>query len=536
MANARIKISSDSIVETVVDAIWSGEFTHKKERDRVWYSHEMKSALVLTGSDFHLINDLANACERVSVEVELFCGGEWVAYPWTGYFTKFDTSRDFGGIQFSQCRMEIKVRTDDTYDCIQREWEDDISIFSASAVIQTRPFKGTYEILGTCYFCSGTPDPTPCDDLGVSGVACLEYSSSNLSDDCPSGQYQVIFTYHRVIGVGTPSTPPTYGTGWTYLSGSNWWRCPDEDEIAIGVLKYGRRFDDTLEYLVAQTGCGLTVRSHFFGINATHAAAPSNDAYTYATANYQNMTIHQKSDVKRPDATNASFVPPTSSAVWKMRLKDLLEDLRIIFNVWWKVDGTDLILEHISYFGASAGANYSAKPMRLSLEYDQDTPRKEIFKWSDPDVSALFRGFPIEYDCGNGSKEYNVKLFTTDLPFIRDETTQEAVKDDGYVLICNQIIGGEYIIIDLNYPLRFQNIHDKLYRHNRPFGSGTLNQNPVTFLSTEKIQKQPEFSVGMCCDEAFDPTKYITTALGQGGVDSVTRNLKKDRAEFQLNY
>jgi len=535
LAQVRVKISSDAITETVITPIWSGEFSHKRERDRVWHSHEMKD-IVLTGADFHLINDLANACEQVAVTVEVFCGGEWVAYPWSGYFTKFDTKRDFGGINHAQCRMEAKVRTDDLYDCIQREWEDEIGIYSASSVIQVKPFKGTYEILGTCTFCSGTPDPDPCDDLGVSGEACLEYSSSNLSDDCPSGQYQVIFSYHRIVGVGTPTVPPTYGTGWTYLSGNNWWRCPDETEIAIGVLRYGRRFDDTFEYLVAQTGCGLTLKSHFFGINATHASAPSNAAYTFATSNLQDMTVHQKSDVKRPDASNASFVPPTSSAVWKMKLKDLLEDLRIMFSVYWKIDGTDLIVEHISYFADAAGSDYTEKPMTLSLEYNQDTPRKESFKWSDPDVSALFKGQPITYDCGNGDKEYQVKLFTTDVPFITNEANQEAVRDDGYVLICNEIIGGEYIIIDLNYPLRWSALHTNLHKHNRPFGSGTMNGEATTFTTVEKIQKQPAFTVGMCCDEVFDPSKYITTALGNGQVESATRNLKKDRCEFNLNY
>jgi len=541
LARARIKISSATITETVVSAIWTGEFEHKRERERVWHQHDMKGDLVLTGADFNLVNDLANTCERVAVTVEVLCNGVWTAYPWTGYFTKFDTKRDFGGITVPQCRMEVKVRTDDLYDCIQREWGEEINIYSATAVVQTKGLAGTYEILGTCQFCTGDPDPDPCDDLTVSDEACLEYQGINENAACPSGQYMVVFSYHRVVGVGTPTTPPPYGTGWTYLSGNNWWRCPSDDgEVQIGVLKYGRLFNPILEYMVAQTGCGLTVRSHFFNINATHAAPPSNAAYTYATANYQKMTLHQKSDVKRPDATNASFVPPTSSAVWKMKLKDLLEDLRIMFNVWWKIDGTDIIIEHISYFREFVGADYSDKPMKLQLDYDRDTPKKEVFKWSDSDVSGFFRGFPILYDCGEGIKEYQVKLFTTDLAFIREEANQEAIRDDGYVLICNEIINTEYIVIlenDIpNGPLRFFNIHDKLYRHNRPFPSGTMNGEAVTFDSTEKIQKQPAFTVGMCCDDVFNPTDLITTLLGDGAVNHATRNLLKDRIEIELNY
>lgn len=536
MARARVKISSTSITDTVVNAVWSGEFSFKIERDRVYHQHDMKGELVLTGADFNLINDLTNTCEKVTVIVEVYCGGEWVAYPWTGYFTKFDTKRDFGGIQYPQCRLEAKVRTDDLYDCIQREWDDDINIFSASSVIITKPFKGTYEILGTCQFCTGDPDPDACDDLGVSGAACLEYQGTNENGDCPSGQYMVVFAYHRIVGQGSPSVPPTYGTGWTHLTGDDWWRCPSDDEISVGVLKYGRRFDATLEYMVSQMGCGLTVRSHFFGINATHAAPPDNDAYTQAVAKYQNMTIHQKSDVKRADATNASFVPSTSSAVWKMRLKDLLNDLQIMYNVYWKIDGADLILEHISYFESTAGADYSETKMRLQLDYDADTPKREVFKWSDPDVSSNFRGFPIVYDCGNGDLQRQVKLFTTDLPFVRQESNQEAVSDENYVIIANEIIADEYIIIDNNSPHRFQVLHDKLHRHYRPFPTGTMNGEAATFLSTQKIQKQPSFTVGLCCDDTFDPTKYITTQLGNGSVREATRNLLKDRLELNLNY
>ncbi len=497
----------------------------------------MAGELVLTGAGFNLVNDLTNTCERITVTVEVLCGGTWEPYPWTGYFTKFDTKRDFGGINYAQCRMEVKVKTDDLYDCVQREWEDEINIYSSSSVISTKSLKGTYEILGPCQFCSLTPIVPPCDDYSVSGESCLEFQSATQNtDNCNPGEFYILCSYHRVVGVGTPTVPPTYGTGWTHLSGNDWWRCPDDNEISLGVLKYGRRFDATLEYMVAQTGCGLTVRSHFFGINATHAAPPSNTPYTYATANFQDMTVHQKSDVKRPDAADASFVPPTSSAVWKMKLKVLLEDMNTMFNVWWKIDGSDLIIEHISYFQSAAGADYSTKPMKLQLDYDADTPKREIFKWSDPNVSSQFQGTPIIYDCGNGDKERRVSLFTTDLPFIREEANQEAISDENFVLIANEVIGGEYIIINSNDPLRWFNLHDKLYRHNRPYPSGTMNGEVVTFDSTEKNQKQPAFTVGRCCDVVFDPTKYITTKLGQGDVREATINLFKDRLELELKY
>jgi len=205
-------------------------------------------------------------------------------------------------------------------------------------------------------------------------------------------------------------------------------------------------------------------------------------------------------------------------------------------QLFYKIDGTDLILEHISYFDSSAGADYTATPMKLALEYDAETPKRELFKFCDPDVSPLFAGFPITYNCGNGDKERRMKLFNFDVPFIVDPLNQDKVSDDQFVLICNKIIEGEYIIIDKNYPLRWYNIHANLFMHYRPFISGTMNDEATTFLSTQKMQKQPEFEVGLCCDEDFDATKYITTRLGQGRIMNSVENIKKDKLTLQLNY
>lgn len=530
MSKTRIKISSASIEETEIFPIWSGEFSWSIVRERVYYAHELKGDPVLRGDDFTLINDLENPCEKILLIVERYCGEDWVEY-WRGSFTKFDTNRDFGGIKVPQCVLQAKIKPENAYTCLFEEWEDEVNFFSASAVIPTRSMAGTYQLLGPCKFCSSNPDPDPCDDLGVSGEACLEYSNINFSTECPPGQYQVVISYHRTIGVGTPTEPPPYDTGWTYLSGNNWWKCPEDDKVSIGVLGNGRRFDDTLEYLLLQTGCGLTLRSHFFGINATHDDPPDNVAYDHALVSYRDITIHQKSDVKRPASAN-----PSLSQVWKMKLKDVLTDLQTMFNVFFKIEGSDLILEHISYFGESAGADYTDKPMKLSLEYEAETPKREFFKWSDPDVSPGFAGFPITYDCGNGDKEHRVQLFTTDVLFVNNIINQDKVSDDNFVLICNKVVGGQYVIIDLNDPLSWVTLHNRLHKYYRPFISGTMNQEATTFLSTQKIQKQPEFTVGLCCDEAFDPTQYITTQLGQGRIKEAIENIKKDTLQLQLNY
>lgn len=530
MAQVRVKISSATIAETVVSAVWDGIISHKLERDRIYHLRNLKNEITLTGDDFTLVNALTDDCERITVTVETFCGGAWVAHPWQGYFTKFDCKFDF-----FRCTLSAKVKTDDLYDCLAGEWKDDINIFTGTgAVIITRAFAGTYEGgKGCCQYCSPTYTLAPCNDFSLTTYCAEPVIVTQPTSGYCAGQYKVVTCYQRVVGVGTPTTPPPYGDpgDWTHLTGNDWWRCPDFAEIAVGVLRYGRRFDAVLEYLVSQTGCGLTVRSHFFGINATHSLPPSNDAYTYATDNYQNLTVHQKSDVKRPDSTN-----PSLSFVWNMKLKDLLDDLQTMFNVFWKISGTDLVIEHISYFVSDPGGDYSTRTVPEVWEYDADVPKREKFYWSDKECSTVFEGDPIEYDCGNNTVERTVSLFSTDVAFIRNTANQDKISDENYVLISNKLDGSDYWVNDFNRPLGWQNLHDKLHRHYRPFASGTLNGSPVTFTSTQKIKKQPAFTVPNCCDSAFDPGPYIITALGNGQVQEASENLKKEAVTVQLNY
>ncbi|MCB0541899.1 MAG: hypothetical protein KDC70_00190 [Saprospiraceae bacterium] len=530
MSQVRIKISSSNITETVVDAVWDGRITHKLERDRIYHLSSLKSEITLYGDDFTLVEGLADDCERISVVVEVFCGGSWVEHSWSGYFTKFDCKFDY-----VRCSLTAKVKTDDLYDCLLKEWNDEINIYSGTgSTIVTRAFAGTYIAgQGCCKYCSPSFTLAPCNDFSLTDYCAQPVVVTQPSSGYCAGQYLVTTCYHRVLGVGTPTTPPPYGDpgDWTYISGNDWWRCPDFSEITVGVLQYGRRFDAVLEYLVAQTGCGLTVRSHFFGINATHAAAPSNDAYTYADEHYQDLTVHQKSDVKRPDSTN-----PSLSFIWDMKLKDLLADLQTIFNVFWKIDGTSLIIEHVSYFGQTAGGDYSTRKMPRTLEYDSEAPNKEVFVWSDRQCSTVFEGDPIEYDCGNGEVERRVTLFSTDVGFIRSEQNHDIISDENFVLVSNKLDGSDYWVSNFNRALGWQNLHDNLHRHYRPFTSGSLNGSSETFLSTQAIKKQPSFTVPNCCDSGFDPGDYVTTPLGNGTVQEATENLKQDTVELQLNY
>ena len=505
--------------------------------------HEPTNDISLKGADFDLVNDLTDECEKITITAERLCGGTWATY-WQGFFAKFNCRFDYGGIKVRQCLLEAKLTKEDKFDCLLKNWQSDVNIYSASVEISVKPFVGTYEVYAgaECNYCSGDSPPVICDT--IDDTWCLESQVAvsqnyyNGTWPCGLGDFYITQMYHRITGTGTPTTPPPFDSGWVHLSGSTWWRCPGSLETStqiVAPMTHGRRFNDILEFVIDELDCGLTVRSHFFGINATHAAAPSNIAYDYATAWFQDLTIHRKSDVKRPQATN-----PAAESVWIIKAKDLLDDFKKVFNVYWKINGDDLIIEHISYFEGTAGADYSDSPMPLQLKFEDDTPKKELFYWQDKNIPGFFKAQPIVYDCGSGEREFQSALFSTDVKSIQDEAYQEAVQDAGWVLISCVISGGQYYANSLddhlNGAFRWENLHTNLHKHNRPFGSGLMNGAATDFLTVQKLKQQPEFAVGLCCDEAFDPTEYITTLLGQGQIQTAVENVLQDTIELNLNY
>jgi len=528
----RFSISSTSISSQSVTPIWKGDIGWRRDKDSVFYEKELKSELVFVGADYQLITAVVSACEKITVTIEVLCGTSWTV-EYQGAFTKFDGKEDK-----DKCAFRVTPKITDTLKCLCSEWEDETEIYAGTgAVITTKAFGGTYEAgHGISQCCRTVYDPSPCDQFNSLATGWCHEETTVTQQPSNAGfcanQFLAVSSYHRVTDTGTPTTPPTHGTGWTLLSGSTWWRCPTFSEIKIGVLKYGRRLDQVLQKMVNSTGCGLTLRSHFFAINNTHAAAPTNTPYTYAADNLRNITVHQKSDVKRPYDSNAAF-----SWVWKMKLKDLLDDLRTIFNLYWKIEGSSLILEHISYFAALSGADFTAAQMKKQLEGDIDTPEKETFVWADADAYPTFQGQVITYDCGSGSKEYRVNLFSTDLQFIRDEANAARIADAGFCLVANSIDGGgNYWVKEANYALSWQYLHENLHRHNRPFGAGKMNGTATTFASAQTNRKQESFTVPNCCTDNFDPAKTVTTALGQGQVVTATKNLYKDTLTLELAY
>lgn len=516
MSVHRIKVESVSIVATIVTPTWDGAVEYSLERDSVFFRAKI-GEFKFQGDDYTLIKE-APDCELIGIYLEEKCGITW-SEVWRGSFTTYDVS-----FNLNKCTAKVTPKTTDEYQCLFDNWETDI-VVGAGTAITVRPFPGIYEVGECCYTCSDTVLDLDLPVCPVPADWCFAetWQTAGSSLVCGEPGFDEYSTcFHRIVGIGTPTVEPPYSTGWTYLSGNDWWRCPVTGEIEAPLFDNGRWFNDVLEYMVLQTGCGLTVRSHFFGINATHAAAPTNDAYTFADTNLQALQLHQKSDIKRPFDSD-----PSQSFVWKMTLKKLLDDLRVMFNAYWTIDGTDLIIEHSSYFDAVVGLDMTEQ--NISLEYGKaegGAPNIENFKWMD--VEATFTtehlGYPISYgECGDGKKDYQVNYFSNDVYYISTVQNLEEIADAGFCLVATEVVDADNVIINGNDPLGWVALHENLHKDRRYFMEGNMNDTPATaFISTIKTRKLKEFTTKICCDETFNLTDTIDTLAGEASVQKAT--------------
>lgn len=529
MSVVRWFIESDSTPNTQIYPTWSNQTSSERVNDGVYFRDKIDGELRVGAEDYALIKEVPD-CELITVYLEELCGETWTERI-RGSFTTYDINWNE-----TLCRASVSPKISDAYVCLFDSWDISKVISGAGSVVVARPFGGTYEGgYGCCSECIPNGDPIPTDPVcSVPANYCFDHNTTELENDGPLCQYLTTSCFHRITGTGTALTPPPYGTGWTLLSGTTWWRCPDVVDTSYGPLDQGRWLSDVLEYLADNLQCPLTVRSHFFGINATHDAPPSNDAYTFADTYCQALQVHQKSDVKRPDSTN-----PAQSFVWKMTLKKLLEDFEGLFQVFFKVDGTDLIIEHSTYFESVEWLDVSNRNLTISYEKkDNGAPTKELFKFVDSEATfeVPFAAQPITYgNCGEGTKETKLNYFSNDVSYIRATDNQEEIADSNFVLICTELIGSYNAIVENNEPMGWERLHDALHRDRRYFIDGTMNGTAETFNSVRRTRKLEPFDVTLCCDDTINPTGYVTTAIGPATVDKITRNYAKDKVTIEAN-
>lgn len=554
----RVFIQSSLVPLTQVFPTIKGEFEYKRESGKVYYKHEAKDKFKFTTTeDYNLIKPhFDNECEEISIIVEKKCEGEFTVY-WEGVFKMFDATdnRD-------KCFITVKVKPLDAYKCFEEKIDEEQNVFSSGSIVTTKSLAGEIEEK-TCFelnndaTCSDYYNAlgNPLDDCLTDGVEnwCLKENYVELDGisgtySCSGSTSHVVTqetTWHREILVtdcvgGEPSYPTfTLSDEWELLGDNcssdgtaTWWRCPfTAGGVLLGDYTRGRTFAAFLSRIISNMDCDLVIKSDFFGINPL-GDAPANEAYTFASNYCQNITVHQKSDIKLPDVVNGS-----TSASWVLTPQDFFEDLKKIFNVDYVIEDGVFILEHNSFFTSSLGMDLQDEKMPFTLEYGTaENVKQENFYWPE-NVSVAFRSKPITYDCGENVKDQRCVLLHTDLSYIQNEGNAENVADEGFVLISNGVVGGEYFIIDGNSPFKWTRLQEKLHQHDRLYRSGSINGVSQTFLSWQPYITQEKFSVYRCCaDNSFAPDDLVTTKLGVAAVEQANYNVYTDKLELELKY
>lgn len=280
---------------------------------------------------------------------------------------------------------------------------------------------------------------------------------------------------------------------------------------------------------------------------------------------FKDVFITHLSDLKRPDASN----PATEG---KISLKDMLNAIKLLFNVYWFVDEeTGFIrLEHISFF---PHLSYGAAPVTLDLTQDSFKEALDGKKGYTSDESEIFATEGLEmalnkydgpgaysadapYNPGNsykappemagvyylygnecvpmdakGERTENIKVvpnFFTDVLAAR--VYPAAIADDGWSLLHAPMQGRIRTVKSKYLPLSNESVQNgelspsvlfrDYHRYNVSFSYGSMADvkdftgKPMPSKSVKLTQKFTEFELSNCCGSEYNFSGVIRHPYG----------------------
>lgn len=552
----------DSTVLEVFPGFQDLSFVYEREADEVFFRLKVDGQLTFynngSNSDFNTFWEIENSpdrCANIELLIQRFNSNVWTDY-YNGYLNLSN-----GNWDIDACTVTLPINPNDEYACwfLNLKKEQNIFDVSPSNRIAAKMYTGTIEVSAPQV---GSVSPDFSYNAGTlditKGWVVLEHISTGSSAQT---------TWVREVGGST--LPP--GDGWIFdtinliyvrqparfqIVNINETNLVQEEYEVVGV-------DDSYNPLVFDNGvslsdvidllnpCGLDVVSNLFSINPD-GTNPTNVAYS-AVSKFNNLHIWQKSDVKRP---NTSENANKGNLTWE----NFLDFLANTFQAFAFIDGTTLRIEHISYFEQQSNgldltlATYSSYLKGTNnYTYDsQNQPIRELFRWMD-EVSEDFAGYPISYEnsCtqreGATDKEYLNALFSTDWTNIAAPSNAETIADAGFVIAQVEQFEGEYYIPQatitasvtrFNGQLSFIYLHDKFWRHYRPFPDGDLNETATTFLSTRPIRVQGAIQIVLCGAELqlFNPMDLIKTGIGWGYLERMSISARSKICELEIRH
>lgn len=549
------KVIIDSIEHTV-QPLGRVAFSITREQGTRVYKTALRNALTFKGADFTLLNshfETLGVCSAVRLVISNLTETGATDGDFSNEFSDdffIDTGVVLGGtlydadfylsdcdIDYDLCTITVTPRANDVVTCFDRNKALDANFFDVDKFTM-QPFFGTYEETLEVVF-DANPDNYPVLPPDPENWCPDFVSSEVIPSIAPLYEHRTV--WYRVKATGTTTTPPTQSGEWTQIgSSAEWFKCPN---FNILVQPEGRLLRDVLINVANDLGCGLDVASHFFNINTgmLPAGVPANGAYEYAAQFLTDLVVFQKSDVKRPTATNKA-----GQASFTVRFETFLSDLKMMFNVQWRFVNENLLqIEHVSYFENVAAYDLTGINTRLKITHDQlENVKNETYQWSDENGhNNNFGAFPIAYLCASATqtKANRLTYFNNDILFIQDANNADKVSDAGFVLCSTEYAGGAYNLIDSNLPLSWQRLHANLHLWGKLHKFGQINNVDIEFESTEGIKKHEISHYCLKNDEyngvtIFDPTKNIETVLGVGIIEEAEYDYINEKMKLTIRY
>lgn len=316
----------------------------------------------------------------------------------------------------------------------------------------------------------------------------------------------------------------------------------------------GRALYYVLLHLAQQSSPNVVdVISDFFSINAVGDIDYTD--YFMQVGNYSQLKLLPLSEVQEP-------VPSNRAVKEFVSLDKLMQDLNVLFDVYWFIDENfNLRIEHQVFFNRMNGLDltgpeyekYLVGTNKISYNLD-DFPKYETWK-----INGSKQYCRIAYaGCGDINKNTNEKIYSTNVL----STDYYNIRYDGggsgdangiFIMACYQSLGLFRLrenSIGQNYLMQSALLVQNFHRYERPSSNNTLeyyeedealqiiaiNQGSFLPYSTIPTKIQTEIKVPLCCGTEFDPFKKITTNLGVGYLDSAKFSMKTNMLELKLKY
>lgn len=526
---------------------------YTKSDEKLDYDLKISDKLKFVGDDFFWLFALEKTiyrCDYLIITIEKYCNGEW------DLFFKGRVSLNSGDpwnidIGF----VELSVLESANYDCIDDFGDTDYNLFAyLNHNVTVSTISGTIE--NQSFNVSSGPQGEPPDQFpGEENPYAKGWAQSYIKYHYESSggsaiEYTINVTWTREVK--TVPLDVIYDSPWVEISSdatnhvyarspilfnpvygaydpSN----PNDSEVSYSILSKvidnGMNLKDVFTALLQVICPQLTLESDFFQWNPTTI---SNINYvTDEISKVRNLVLFQKTDVKRPSATNNASSATTN-------FNDLLKDICNIFQLQYAVtDDGKFKIESEAYYADKPIGIDTTSPLYLHLtrgnraySYDQDKiPNKETFKFMDISYGD-FASNDIVYSgscAGQGDAKdiaYNVDHITTDVQLcLNNPASDSAVSEDGFVLIaCDEanaimreplITGGNV----LNNTLAWAQLHRDYWRYNRAQKTFMMNGLLTTAITVKPTKLQIDFKIPFCC-EVFDPKLFVKSSLSASGV------------------